>query len=90
MSRDLRDPKIVGGVLETLRATKDYEGIHYPFHVLADMLPGIPIADYPQDESMATVTAREYREELRLRAEQGDKYAESMLNGLPWDEPVDA
>jgi hypothetical protein len=38
--------------------------------------------DYPQDESCATVTAREYRAELQEAAEKGDKYAASRLAGL--------
>ena len=51
-------------------------------------IKNVTIPDYPQDESMATVTAREYRQELQERAAEGDKYAASMLKGEPNDEPI--
>lgn len=56
---------------------------------LADhyMLADCP--DYAHDESTATITRREYREELETRAEEGDRYAASLLRGVQWDEPTE-
>jgi hypothetical protein len=41
-----------------------------------------PFELYPQDESMGTVAAREYRQELETRAAAGDKYAISALQSM--------
>ena len=84
MARDLRDPQKLGEFLQKVSATTDDTLSQiYDYQIGKDLRHHIP--DYPQDESMATVTAREYREELRVAASEGDKYAESMLLGLQPD-----
>lgn len=81
--RDLRDPQKLGeallGELKALRV----EGENYPpARQAADYLPRYEIPDYSHDESMAVLTAREYREELEARRQEGDKYAASALDAL--------
>lgn len=47
----------------------------------------LAVDNYPQDESAATIAAREYQAELEERAANGDKFAISVLTtGLPGDE----
>lgn len=48
----------------------------------------VSASNYPQDESMAVLTAREYRSELEERAAAGDKYAASALEQLDKGEKV--
>jgi hypothetical protein len=79
--RDLRDPQKLG---EALRAG-EFRPEGWTLSEYYDRQTGIwnhDIPDYPQDESMATVTAREYRAELEARAAEGDKYAKSALESL--------
>jgi hypothetical protein len=86
--RDLRDPQKLGEKL--LELSNPGRTLSQTYRLYSDTLehPMFPI--YPQDESMATVTAKQYREELAAAAAAGDIYAASMLKGLPYDEPGDA
>jgi hypothetical protein len=95
--RDLRDPQKLGEWLqaESKRVNSETHGWPapgpwVPMSRIADYAEGMDVPNYPQDESMATVTARQYREELSAAAAAGDIYAASMLKGLPYDEPGDA
>lgn len=85
MERDLRDPKKMGEVMDTLRRKFP----HLKPSIRADMLVLEEIDPYPGDESMVTLTAATRQQELRDRAARGDKYAISMLNGEAYHEPSD-
>lgn len=74
--RDLRDPQKLGEWLLN-RPTEDRASVGYDTHISYAFIP-----DYPQDESMAKITAREYREELETAAAAGDKYAAARLKDL--------
>lgn len=74
--RDLRDPEQLGLTLIGIKAGQGGTmGEAYDTH------PGVVnrVPDYPQDELLSTVTAREYKRELEERAREGDKYAKSLL-----------
>ena len=80
-TRDLRDPQKIGEMLLNVRNSPT--GVRYPgvkFSQIADNLHNYPVPNYPQDELLSTITAREYRAELEERAAQGDKYAKSILD----------
>ncbi len=78
-TRDKRDPQKLGEGLLSIRK-------NYPSFSLGRVYDESRIAreadNYPQDESLAMVTAREYREQLERRAREGDKYAASALESL--------
>lgn len=78
--RDLRDPQKLGEQLFRCRpeGSKLTLSQAYDLYNFASNI----IPDYPQDESMATMTAREYRAELEAAAAAGDKYAASRLEAL--------
>lgn len=78
-TRDLRDPQKLGEFL--LRNKRPNRPLSFVAdETLTGEYPKV-IPNYPQDESLATITAREYLQELTERAANGDRYAESMLRG---------
>jgi hypothetical protein len=92
-SRDLRDPQKLGQAI--LGHRKHWQGFaeaegydpktNPSLSTIVDYAQEqgyLNVPNYPQDESCATVTAREYRAELQEAAEKGDKYAASRLAGL--------
>ena len=86
-TRDLRDPQKLGEKLKELRYS--HGGKVSPCHMMADELVKHKVPDYPKHDSVGSTTAAEYRRELQERADQGDRYAKSMLAGMPYDEPGD-
>jgi hypothetical protein len=79
-TRDLRDPHWIGENIKTLKEyghAPTYRAAYESEHFKARTMP-----NYPQDESMGTVAAREYRQELEDRAAAGDKYAVSALQSM--------
>lgn len=86
-TRDLRNPQLLG---EDLFWRRSKSKPNKPFHVLADYSNRYSkIPTYPQDESMGVIQAQTYQAELHERAEQGDRYAKSILElGVPGDEPI--
>ena len=85
-NRDLRDPQKLG---QNLKYQSSVVNSGYdkkrPFSWVYDNM-GVSAPNYPQDELLSTVTAREYRRELEARAAAGDKYAKSVLEtGKPLD-----
>ena len=74
-TRDLRDPQKLGEWLLG-RLNKRYTASQY-YDGSKPLFP-----NYPQDESMAVLTAREYRAELEERKKAGDKYAASAIAAL--------
>ena len=75
--RDLRDPQRIGEILRSSSRTTHYKEL--TLSQMIDKLDLSSVASYPQDESMAAVTAREYRAELEARE---DRYAKSALESL--------
>ncbi len=88
-ARDLRDPQKLGQKLLELRhqiPQRSGTPLSKAYDLAAKWLGGDYITNYPQDELLSTVTAREYRRELETRAAEGDKYAQSVLDtGKPLD-----
>ncbi len=90
-TRDLRDPETLGLELRSLTASERISNRNAKPSSVYDScrysLEAVP--DYPQDESIAVMTAARYREELEARAYEGDRNAISMLErGEPGDEPI--
>lgn len=82
MVRDLRDPQKLGEAFFNERRACNLQGnFSIKAHEIADRLHLYNIPDYPQGESLATVTAKEYHDELEARAQEGDIYAASLLKG---------
>lgn len=84
MSRDLRDPDVLGRTLlaQALPVRGTYgKGIKlssiYDEHVSDFAIPNVS-----GDDSMGKACAAEYREELEVAAAAGDKYAASRLRLL--------
>lgn len=82
--RDLRDPQKLGEAMLEARKTIPHAELSwvYDHGKFKNEVP-----DYDHGESLATVTAREYRDELERRAADGDRYAKSVLAGYPNDDP---
>ena len=76
--RDLRDPQALGRFLLDCNHKFGADTLSKTY----DKFRNVNCPDYPQDESMAKVTAREYREELEIAAAAGDKYAVARLRDL--------
>lgn len=82
-TRDLRDPQKLGENLlyhaSIVNAVADA-----PRKTLSQIFDEREVSapNYPQDESMAVLTAREYRAELEERKKAGDKYAASAIAAL--------
>jgi len=88
-TRDLRDPSKFPDLSAQYREMP-IVGSPPSFHEFVDMaLANAIIPDYPKDELLSTTTRKEYREELEARAAEGDKYAQSLLDGKQWDEPTE-
>lgn len=98
IDRDLRDPQKLGEALLSQRdfwegyaEAEGYDlGIVPPLSVIFDYAEEhgyLNVPDYDNNESLATVTAKEYKQELKERAVSGDRYAKSLLEGKQWDEP---
>jgi len=85
-TRDLRDPQKLGEALLAVRANFYMNGFPPGGPTLSTSYDSYKnlndVPNYPQDESMAVLTAREYRAELETRIAAGDKYAESVLNKI--------
>ncbi len=77
-TRDIRDPQKLGEWL--LKRTPEWVSARSMYDTMR--VARDHISNYPQDESMGTVAARQYREELEERAREGDKYAVSALAGI--------
>ena len=79
MERDLRDPQAIGEEIIRLRGfhpkSTASERADYYF------AERVEIPTYDRDETVGTIQAKRYRQELRERAANGDKYAISLLNG---------
>lgn len=89
MPRDLRDPQKLGEWLESQRTADRDKSLSY-WADIVEIQCGkgiVSVPDYDHGESLATVTAREYRDELERRAADGDRYAKSVLAGYPNDDP---
>lgn len=85
--RDLRDPQKLGEAFFNERRAYNQEGsFSIKAHEVADRLHLYNIQNYPQDELLSTVTAREYRQELQTAAESGDKYARNLLQERGWND----
>lgn len=82
-ARDLRDPS----KFPDLRHLYREWGGAGTFHEFVDQLNLNIVPDYPKHESMATESVRAYQQEIKDRAEKGDIYAQSLINGYAWDEP---
>jgi hypothetical protein len=79
-TRDLRDPQKLGEYLLHNKKTFPGASLSSIYDTLKISLEATE--NYPQDESLATVTTREYRAELQQAAEEGDKYAATRLREL--------
>ena len=84
-TRDLRDPQKLG---EALKQNAKVIRERFSGMTLGEVYDATrPTApNYPQDESLATVTAREYRQELIDAAGEGDQYAYNLLLEKGWRE----
>jgi len=94
--RDLRDPQKLGDFLLTQRDQLNQNfaetGGSPPLSQLYDWFEqrkAFAIPDYPKHDSIGVQAAKDYRAELEARAAEGDRYAASMLAGIPYDEPSD-
>lgn len=91
-TRDMRDPQALGNALLKTIGRKRHRSKQPDRMTAAKVYDKSAIAgdmdvpDYAPDESIATLAARAYRDELETRAMHGDKYAVSMLKG---DGPID-
>jgi hypothetical protein len=78
-TRDLRDPQTMGSLFVNTRKVYADKSACWVFD---NIIHEFAIPNYPQDESTASITQREYREELLQAAKEGDKYAASRLTTL--------
>lgn len=87
-TRDLRDPQKLGDVLLKEKQLGAYEAETLS-EAYDKQVALMHVPNYPKHDSVGSQTAREYRQELQERADAGDRYALSMLKGMPYDEPGD-
>lgn len=87
-TRDLRDPQKLGEMMAVgeFRIAGQTLSEYYDRH---KSIFKYECPNYPQDESLATVTAREYRQELLEAAESGDRYAINLLQEKGWSDAAE-
>jgi hypothetical protein len=83
----LRDPQAIGHWFAELREAHP----NMKAHQIADYIDSeVDVLNYTElEQTIGQETVIRYRSELFERAEQGDRYAKSRLDGLAFEEPSD-